>query len=342
MRSSYFDRWTLGLCAVAVVLGGCGGSQSPVGAPGALSNAGVSSHFVRGKSWMAPGAQKASSLLYVSNWGTSHVTVYTYLDGSGLVLVGTLTGFSLPAGMCTDSTGNVWVPDADTRRLYEYAHGGTQPIETIQQKSGYPYACSVDPTTGNLAVASQHPNGKYQAFSVVDVYPKGSKTETPYSTPHGFKKVYFVAYDNASNLYADGTRCFRDNCYYDRNGPPGLYELVNGASEFKRLNFQGGTLQQPTAINWVKPTLLVGDRDFQNQGTSGAYKVFVSGSRATVVGTLPFDGTQQANGFSRRAGRVIVPDFTGNVVRIYNLSDGSLFSTLTTEISSPFAAVVSQ
>jgi hypothetical protein len=291
---------------------------------------------------MAPGAQQASSLLYVSNWGTSKVTVYTYLDGSGLVLVGTLTGFSSPAAMCTDGAGNVWIPDAGTRRLYEYAHGGTQPIETIQQKSGYPYDCSIDPATGNLAVASQHPNGKYQSYSVVDVYLKGSRSETAFSTPHGFKEVYFVAYDNASNLYADGTPCAYDNCYYKRNGAPGLYRLVNGASEFQRLNLRGATLHQPTAISWVNPTLLVGDRDFQKQGTSGAYKVFVSGSKATVVGTLPFNGTQQANGFSRRADRVVVPDYIGNIVRIYDLSDGSLVSTLTTEISSPFGAVVSQ
>lgn len=44
----------------------------------------------------------------------------------------------------------------------------------------------------------------------------------------------------------------------------------------------------------------------------------MSGSTATVVGTLPFNGTQQAFGFWRRAGRVIVPDYIGNVVRIYN------------------------
>ncbi len=85
----------------------------------------------------------------------------------------------------------------------------------------------------------------------------------------------------------------------------------------------------------------MGDQNFQNQGTPGAYKVFVSGAKATVVGTLPFNSTQQSNGFSRRADRVVVPDYTGNIVRIYSLSDGSLISTLTTAISLPFGAVVS-
>ncbi len=218
---------------------------------------------------MLRSAQKQPSLLYISNSGTSNVTVYTYLDGKGLLLVGTLTGFSSPAGMCTDSVGNVWIPDAGTRRLYEYAHGGTKRIETIQQQSGYPYSCSVDPTTGNLAVASQHPNGKYQSYSVVDVYPKGSRTGTRYSTPHGFKDVYFVAYDNASNLYADATPCFRDSCYYDRNGPPGLYELSKGGSEFKRLTLRGATLYQPIAIELGEANHTLGRSEFSEPGDAG-------------------------------------------------------------------------
>lgn len=291
---------------------------------------------------MAPQAQKSASLLYVSNWGTTDVTVYTYADGGGLVLVGTLTGFSLPGGLCSDASGNVWIPDTGGRRVFEYAHGGTKPIETIQLSTGYPYACAVDPATGNVAVSSAHPNGKYQSYSIVDVYTKGSRRPRRYSTPHGFKNVYFVAYDDASNLFADATPCYREGCYYRQEGPPGIYRLSNGGSAFTRLTLRGAKLEEPAAIDWVKPTLLLGDRDFQHQGTSGAYKLFVSGSKSTVVGLLPFDGTQQAYGFSRRATRVVVPDFTGNAVRVYDLSDGSMISTLRTEISEPFSTVVSQ
>jgi len=333
MKISSFLRNPLGSLVFAVLVAGCSNGASQLAPPVSPDR-----HDV----WMSPLAQKQPNLLYISNWGSSDVSVYTYLDGGGLLLVGLLTEFSTPAGMCTDSSGNVWIPDANTRAIYEYAHGGTKPIATIRQQSGYPYACAVDPATGSLAVSSQHPNGKYQSYSVVDVYLKGWRTFTRYSTHHGFKDVYFLAYDNASNLYADGTPCWRDNCYYDRNGPPGIYELSKGGSEFDRLTLRGATLYQPAAINWVKPTLLLGDRNFQNQGSSGAYKIFVSGSKATVVGTLPFSATQQAYGFSRRAGLVIVPDFTGNVVRIYNLSDGTLYSQLTDDISSPFSAVVSQ
>ena len=56
---------------------------------------------------------------------------------------------------------------------------------------------------------------------------------------------------------------------------------------------------------------------------------------------LTLSGTQQTYAFRRRATRVIVPDHTGNIVRIYNLSDGTLYNKLTTDISLPFGTVVS-
>jgi hypothetical protein len=290
---------------------------------------------------MADGAAKQPSLLYVSNWGTGDVTVYTYLNGGGLVLVGTLGGFGTPTGMCTDSSGDVWIPAYDSRKIFEYAHGGSTPIFTITEHSGFPFDCAVDPATGNLAVANQHPNGKYQAFGNVVVYPKGSRSGRVYSTSYGFSEVYFVTYDDKSNLYVDANPCNPSSCYYG-GGPPALFKLANGGSAFSPLTLSGGHLHEPAALNWVNPTLLLGDQNFKDEKTSGAYKVFISGSTATVVGTLPFAGTQQTYGFWRRAGRVIVPDHVGNVVGVYNLSDGSLFSTLDTKISSPFGAVVSQ
>ena len=352
-------RVALGGVALSAILAGCGSSSPqpvPV-APGSSVdfNGSATTVHSRQKSWMLPAAQKQQSLLYISNVGSASVTVYTYLNGGGLVLVGTLTGFSRPTGMCTDNTGNIWIPDYGTGTLYEYAHGGTSPIFTIKQHTGLPYDCAVDPTTGNLAVANQHPNAKYGAKGIVDVYRlKGSKGGGSYSAVNGFKNVYFVAYDNKSNLYVDAVPCPPSGCGSlkprhlgaARARPqlynPGLFELSNGGSYFSQLTISGATLNTPSAINWIKPTLLLGDQNFQGQGTNGAYKLLVSGSTATVVGTLPFKGTQQANGFWRRAGRVVVPDYTGNIVRIYNLSDGAPISTLTTEISAPFGAVVSQ
>ena len=333
------------LTVTLTVLAGCGGGSTGFdfqSGTQTFDGATSAAHPHRERSWMAPDAQKQLSLLYISNAGSSSVTVYTYLNGGGLLLVGTLTGFSSLAGMCSDSAGDVWITDYRARKIFEYAHGGTTPIFTIGEHTGFPYDCAVDPTTGDLAVSHQHPNGHYQAFGDVVVYPKGSRKGVAHTiSPYGFSDVFFVAYDNMSNLYVDGTPCGYWDCYTGSE-PAGLFTLVKNGSDFTPLTLSGATLYQPGAISWVSPTLLLGDQDFQDQGTSGAYKLFVSGSTATLVGSLSFDGTQQAGGFWRRAGRVIVPDRTGNAVRVYNLSDGSLFSTLTTGISSPFGAVVSE
>ncbi|MGA8534113.1 MAG: hypothetical protein WB615_08395 [Candidatus Tumulicola sp.] len=147
--------------------------------------------------------------------------------------------------MCTDNnTGNVWITDYGTGYLYEYQHGGTAPIEIIEQKStrGFPNDCAVDPLTDNLAVADQHPNAKYGAKGNVVVYPKESKSGGVYTTANGFRNVDFVAYDNKSNLYLDATPCPPSGCGSLNSKPrylgaaqprtlgylPGLFELPKG------------------------------------------------------------------------------------------------------------------
>lgn len=327
---SNFGKAVIATLGAAVVLAGCGGSA------GNLSGLNPSDASVtvpnRAVSWMVPQA-KQTSLLYVSNAGTQDVTVYTYLDGGGLVLVGTLTGFSFPTGMCSDVAGNVWIPDYDTRKIEEFAHGGTSPVFTIHQQSGHPFDCAIDPSTGNLAVTDQQPGNKHHFDGSVVVYPKGSHAGTSYQPGGGFSAVEFLAYDNKSRLFVDGTA----NGYGN-----GLFELAKGGSSLTHVEIAGATLEEPGAVNWIKPTLLVGDGNLGNGGTPGAYKLFISGSNATVVGSLTFAGTQQTYAFWRRAGLVAVPDHLGNVVRMYELSNGNFFSKVGTNVSLPFGAVVSQ
>lgn len=325
-----------GLGATLAILAGCGGGHSGPVPGGPAAGSSVQPQSVRSgkreQSWIAPGAQRQPSLLYVSNAGSGDVTIYTYFNGGGLLLVGTISGFSLPTGMCTDNDGNVWIPDFGTGRLYEYAHGGTTPIATIKQRNERPYDCSVDPATGNLAVANQRPNGKY-SYGNVTVYPNGSHRGTAYVPANGFSEVDFLAYDNKSDLFVDGAELY---------GQPALFELPKAQSTLTQLSLSGATLGQPGAVNWVKPYLLLGDQNFEGRGTSGAYKVYVSGTTGTVVGTLAFQGTRDAYGFWRRAGMVVVPDHVGSAVRIYTLANGILESKLTRKIALPFGAVVSQ
>jgi hypothetical protein len=321
---------TLAAVLLPLALAACGAISSS--SPPLTSATAVAARPPNGKSWMRAGAAKQPTLLYVSNVGAADVTVYTYSDGGGILLVGTLTGFAYPSGLCTDTQGNVWVLDYGTRKLYKYAHGGDTPIQTIEQHNGKPYGCAVDLKTGNLAVASALPDGRY-SYGTVKVYAGGKGRPQHYDPPYGFRFVDFLAYDNQSNLLVDGEELYHN---------PGLFELPKYGNQLLRVSLSGGKLQAPAAVQWDKPIFLVGDQDFQNQGTPGFYKVFLSGSAATVVGSEALSGTQKTYAFWRRAGNVIVPDYPANIVRIYRVSDGSLVNSFTDGLAQPFGAVVSQ
>jgi hypothetical protein len=93
---------------------------------------------------------KSEELLYASSLPYS-VYVYTYPKGK---VVGFLSGFS-PRGLCSNQNGDVFV--ASRYGVYEYPHGRAKPIAIIAVQ--YPEGCSLDPTTGDLAVVNEDSGG---------------------------------------------------------------------------------------------------------------------------------------------------------------------------------------
>src|SRR5262249_51229548 len=112
-------------------------------------------HTMRhGASWMLPEAAH-DDLLYTSDWRAGNVYVYSYPQGK---LVGTLTGFDEPEGMCTDAAGDIWVTTYAREALIEYAHGGISPIATLDEGDyAEPNSCAIDPRTGDLATSNRFP-----------------------------------------------------------------------------------------------------------------------------------------------------------------------------------------
>jgi WD40 repeat protein len=120
------------------------------------------------------------------------VSVYSYPGGKR---AGTLDGISNPVALCSDTSGNVWVIDFDSRNrstLLKYAHGGSEPIASLHL-NGRGDACSVDPSTGNLAVGT--------LSSRIAVWTNGQGSPAMYSTHAFFHAVRTVAYDGNGNLY---------------------------------------------------------------------------------------------------------------------------------------------
>lgn len=244
--------------AVAILLSGCGGSQpsiDPTQQKSALP--------LDGQAEMSPDA--SGDLLYVANEGSdgsngTDVSVLTYPQGKPVM---TITGIGVPWGICSDKSGNVWVVTLN-RIAYKFAHGGTKPIAELHvPNSDLATGCSVDPTTGNLAVIN------FSASKpTIDIWQNGRGSPTIY--PVG---AVACAYDNKGNLFADQNF--------------GLAELPKGGSAFISISLDksgkwGGGVEwdgKYIAVDVHNPTAPEGRRNV-------IYRVSVSGSTGTVVQTV--------------------------------------------------------
>ncbi|HEY1883821.1 MAG TPA: hypothetical protein VGG51_12360 [Candidatus Cybelea sp.] len=144
---------------------------------------------------------RSQDLLYVSQDVSSldDVAVFDYPNGKP---VGMLTGFEAPANLCADRNGNVWIPNSGGTTIVEYAHGGSQPIATLQVPGGAsPLACSVDPTSGDLAAIVS--GGSNSSPHVYFIYKHASGSP---ETHHVDFPAYGCSYDSSGNLFVDGNR----------------------------------------------------------------------------------------------------------------------------------------
>jgi hypothetical protein len=173
------------------------GAVTPVGA--ALSSGrGVEQGLERsGTSWMDSSLSR-DDLVYVSD-ADGEVTVNSYRTGD---LVGVLADFEHPAGECSDGAGNVYVTDATRQKIYEYAHGGTKSIKTLNDSPYTPNGCSVDPLTGNLAVANLQ--GKSSPGNIA-VYTDATGKPALH-TDASISSFEACAYNNQGILLATGTQ----------------------------------------------------------------------------------------------------------------------------------------
>lgn len=262
----------VGLCAIAL-LTSCGSSTPPASAPATFTGGGAN-----GSSWMAPDAL-THPLLYVSDDRYQRgnvVRVYDYRNPTKLL--GELTGFGLPEGQCTDSAGDVFITDYWNENVREYAHAGTKPLKTYDEKSyGEPVGCAVDPTTGDLAVSNYEGPGS-NAGDVV-VYRAGSIHN---SKEYADSPYFYIAppgYDNSGNLFVEAATDSTTETF-------ALTELPSGGSSFESLSLQGATIGYFGSVAWDGRYLAVTDQAPGGQNVTDIYRVEITGSVAQVVKTV--------------------------------------------------------
>ena len=248
----------------AVLSAGCSSPSWQSSIPDGSSST-IERHAAAPRSWMSPEAA-GKNLLYVSD-DSGVVYVLTYPDGK---LVGTLTGFDGPAGLCSDANGNVFVANTRGEDILEYAHGGKKPIATLLEFSVFPEGCAVDPVSGELAVTN-FATAPSAGPGNVAVYQNARGNPTFYSAK-GFNQYLFCGFDSKGNLFIDGV---------DAGTTTALFaELPHGGSSMKNLTVNQ-TIGFPGGVQWDGNHVAIEDVTKDN-----VYRVDFSGSKGTVAGTV--------------------------------------------------------
>jgi len=324
MSLSSLSRHVL-VVAVAATLSGCASGNMGGSPPEAALRSPQTSHRA---SWISAPATN-QNLLYVSDVGAETVDVFSFPDGA---LVGTLTGFSEPHGLCSDPNGDVFVADTNGLEILEYAHGGTQPISTLADTSS-PVSCAVDPKTGNLAVA----NSAFPllASGSIWVYKQAKGTPTVYKSNSAYNP-YFCGYDDSGNLYVDG---------FNTNGQFQLSTLSSGSSSLTpiSLSYEVGW---PGAVQWDGRYLAVGDQ-IANKFVSERYRnviyqLSITNNAAKVIKTIPIKGGEEVVQFWIAGKTVVGPDAIKEDVGFWRYPEGGRARSALTKFYEPVGTTVSR
>jgi hypothetical protein len=180
-------------------------------------------------------------------------------------------------GLCSDEQGDVFVTAFNTNTagessyVYEYRHGRTKPIAKLLDPLAAD-ACSVNPVTGNLAVAGWTGN---EAASLV-VYSQTDGKYTGNYTSYYDSEIRWVrwcAYDTSGNLYVDGE---------NGTGPVRLAVLRDG--QFSDINLNRSDFA-PYSLQWNDDGDLVIAGYEGSIGPEQVLEVTLNGTKAKIVGT---------------------------------------------------------
>jgi hypothetical protein len=317
----------LGSCAAAAFLAACGAPPLSLSQGQDDMQPPIPARADRGGSWMLPEA-KSEDLLYVTAPQFSHPKVYVYSYPGGRP-VGVLNfGKALPERECSDKNGNVFITNRINSGypgiVSEYAHGGTQQINTFSYKNYASYDCASDPTTGNLAVLFNLASSD----GVIAVYSHAKSGPTVYQTQ---MVPLYCGYDNAGNLFVDGTPS-GDGSGFE------FAELPKNGSQVEAI-LLNESFEAPGPVQWDGQYITVG-----NEPTEIIYRFVISGSQGTSVGETYLSPEPNVENWWIHGGTVIGAwaDREGPAVYYWTYpAGGSPIKTIKRDYFHPLATTIS-
>ena len=221
--------------------------------------------------------------------------------------VGTLGGLT-PGGLCADAAGNVFVPNLERKQILEFAHGGSEPIATLDDGGHYPSACAIDARSGDLAVVSNDDGAGISIFRHASGTPR-------FVTASRIASYSFCAYDGGGNLYVDG---------FGKRSQFELAELPARGHAFARITLD----RKITGAAASRGTERI-SRSAIRACTDGRRQLFrfaVTGHRGTTVSAAVLGDSLDVPQFSIEAATPLIgPDTgreSGDVVRIWAYPGG--------------------
>ncbi len=278
MKIAHARTRILGIVAAAGILAGCGGGGTePAFAPAGANLYGGARSAQRPAA--SPNARQRE-LLYVA--GTADVDMYDLPSGK---LFKSLTGIGGAAGMCSDGS-RVAITLTEESEALVYKAAATKPLTTLSDAGEYPSSCSIEKTTGDIAVSNIISTSDGEGS--VAVYAHGTGTPTAY-TCSSLYRYYFLGYDDKGNLFVDG-----ESSSYAF----GFCELPAGSSTLEDITLNQ-SIGFPGQVQYDGTYLTVEDQD-----SDTIYRFAISGSSGTEKGSVVLDGVSDAVGSWIENGRV--------------------------------------
>lgn len=241
-------EFCVALCvsAIATFLPACGASQNATTLPQGLQ--------------ARKGLASGGDLLYAvgGNVRTPKIHVYTFPAFQQISRLGNAAS----GGLCSDSSGNIFMPKYQA--IDEYAHGGKHPIKTLKDPYYVTNDCSVDPTSGNLAIANLR---RQSGPGNIVIYDKAQGSPIAHSDPQIYR-YWSCGYDGTGNLFVLGLTAQNDYQFA---------ELPKGGDTFTNITVNNIGFDF-SSVRWDGQYIVLKGSQAQ------LYRIQVSGSTATVVG----------------------------------------------------------